>query len=100
MSPFYEVAGLLEVGAFLLPIRGTTVAVRRVEPDRWNVHFEGDLIGSFRRLRRDRATWYEGEVASEPCVLDWVSDEVPMLVARMLDAYWVKWLTDPGAARL
>lgn len=90
MAPFYEVAGLLD-GAleFQLPVRGTTAVVRQDGTDAWVVLFEGEVIGSFRRLRRDRATWYEGEIASEPGVLDWVSDEVPTLAGRMLDT-WIR----------
>lgn len=86
MAPFHEVAGLLDGTAeFQLPVRGTAAVVRQNGADTWVVLFEGEVIGSFRRLRRDRATWYEGEIASEPGVLDWVSDEVPTLVSRMLD---------------
>lgn len=86
MAPFHEVAGLLDgASEFQLPVRGTTAVVRQNGTDAWVVLFEGEIIGSFRRLRHDRATWYEGEVASELGVLDWASDELPTLVSRMLD---------------
>ncbi|WP_314647028.1 hypothetical protein [uncultured Microbacterium sp.] len=57
MAPFYDVAGLLDGAAgFELPVRGTTAVVRQGGTDRWVVLFEGEVVGSFRRMRRDHAT--------------------------------------------
>ncbi|WP_426621974.1 hypothetical protein [Microbacterium sp. As-52] len=70
---------------FELPVRGVTTVVRRNSPESWLVYLDEKLIGSFSRQVKGRATYYESEVASEPNHTNWVSDDVTVLVSRMID---------------
>jgi hypothetical protein len=61
-----------------------SVVVRRSSSDGWLVYLDEKLIGLFIRRRQDRATYFESEVASEPGTTDWVSDDVTVLISRMI----------------
>jgi hypothetical protein len=69
---------------FEVEVGGQRTVVRRTMPDGWNVYVDENLIGSFVRKREDRATYFESEVASEPGVTDWVSDDITTLISRMI----------------
>lgn len=61
--------------------------VARIDPDgegEWTVRFEGQRIGRIQRERRDRAIFYLGYIEDEPGTVNWVSDEIDVLVSRMI----------------
>lgn len=71
---------------FDLVVSGRTVTVRRTSPEDWIVYLHPDLsyIGRFLVEYRDRATYYVAEVAGEPGTVNWVSDDITVLISRML----------------
>ncbi len=60
------------------------VVVRKEEPNGWGVFLDSKRIGFFRQQVNDRATYFESEIASEPGVTNWVSDELDTVIGRML----------------
>ena len=64
---------------FDLNVNNRTVVVRRVTSDQWRVYLDENLIGSFVRHTKDRATFFESEIASEPGETNWVSDDVTVV---------------------
>lgn len=62
-------------------------AVLSLEPtatDEWVVKDRGERIGRIRREVRDRATYYVGYIEDEPDTVNWLSDEIDVLVSRMI----------------
>lgn len=86
MNSYHDINQLLDGNDdFELPVRGLIVVVRRDAPESWLVYLNEKLIGSFARYTRDRATYYESQIASEPGTVNWVSDDVTTLISRMID---------------
>lgn len=69
---------------FELTVGGRTVVVRPDSLESWLVYLDEDLIGSFVRREKDRATYYESSIASEPQTVNWVSDDIEVLISRMI----------------
>jgi hypothetical protein len=71
---------------FNLRMSGHDVTVRRASPEQWIVYINPglDYIGRFTMEQRDNATYYASEVAGEPNVTEWVSDDPLTLISRML----------------
>jgi hypothetical protein len=71
---------------FTLNVNGRDVTVRRSSPEQWIVYVnpELDYVGRFTVEQRDNATYYASELAGEPNVTEWVSDDPVTLISRML----------------
>lgn len=85
MTSYSDIVELLATSdTFTLTVAGKEITVRKSDEDSWGVFFEGERIGSFQQRTKNRATFYESEIASEPGVTNWVSDDVDVLISRML----------------
>lgn len=71
---------------FTLNVSGRDVTIRSSSPEQWIVYAnpELDYIGRFTVEQRDNAIYYASEVAGEPNVTEWVSDDPVTLISRML----------------
>jgi len=72
------------VDTFEVTVGGSIAVLRATAPDEWNVYVSEDLVGSFVRKMRGRATYFESEIASEPGTINWVSDDIGVLISRMI----------------
>lgn len=82
---FPTVHDLLESGAaFDYVAHDLTTRVEPVGNDEWSVRESGERIGLLARKRVDRATYYIGYIEDEPGVVNWVSDDIGVLISRML----------------
>ncbi|GAA4762761.1 hypothetical protein [Microbacterium gilvum] len=78
----FELLRTLEV--FEYQTSGASVTIRRTSPYSWNVYHRDDLIGSFALETRDHASYFVSEVASEPGIANWVSDDIRTPIEQML----------------
>jgi len=82
---FSTVHELLESGvAFDFRTHDLMTRLTPTEDGQWSVTEGGERIGRIERKKVDRATYYVGYVEDEPDRVNWVSDEIEVLVGRML----------------
>ncbi|MEV5042688.1 hypothetical protein [Microbacterium sp. LMI1x-1-1.1] len=82
---FSTIHDRLESGeAFQFRSGEVVTAIDPLGDGEWSVRLGGERIGRITRERRDRATYYVGWVEEEPETVNWVSDEIDVLVSRMI----------------
>lgn len=86
MTLYFDIHELLaEAPEFAIPMRGLEVLVTKVRDDEWDVSIAGARIGSFRARAEGRAVFFASEIAAEPGVTNWISDDIITLICRMMD---------------